>query len=162
VTATAGGTGEGGSRHVLATLHRREDGFASLVLPILLWVATIAAVALLDVGAYLVSAARAQSLADAAALAAVTVDAAVPSSGSPRGRAMTVVTAGAGRLERCDCVAGSGRASTEVSVAVPGLVLPRLGAGRVAAAADAALAPPATAPAGPIPARVPGLLDLRK
>jgi hypothetical protein len=119
-----------------------EAGFATLVLPLLLWVVTLATVALIDVTAYLVAAARAQSLADAAALAAVSVDATVPARGSPLGRARTVVAAGDGLLERCGCVQGTGHAETVVSVAVPGLVLPRLGAGRVEATARAVLAPP--------------------
>jgi hypothetical protein len=119
-----------------------EAGFASLALPVMLWVVTLAAVALVDVTAYLVAASRAQSLADAAALAAVTVDAAVPARGSPLGRASTVVRAGDGQLERCGCRSGTGRASTEVSVPVPGLVLPRIGAARVVASSEAVLAPP--------------------
>jgi hypothetical protein len=119
-----------------------EAGSASLVLPILLWVATLAAVALVDVAAYLVAASRAQTLADTAALAAVGVEASVPSSGSPRAQAATVVAAGGGILERCVCTAGSGRAETAVSVPVPGLVVPRLGAGRVEATATAVLTPP--------------------
>jgi hypothetical protein len=131
---------------VRAAPRHGEAGFASLALPVMLWVVTLAAVALVDVTAYLVAASRAQSLADAGALAAVTVDAAVPARGSPRGRASAVVGAGDGRLDRCDCSAGTGRAATEVSVAVPGLVVPRLGAGRVVASSEAVLAPPAEAP----------------
>jgi hypothetical protein len=119
------------------------------VLPVLLWVVTLAAVALIDVTAYLVAAARAQSLADAAALAAVAADAEHPRGSQPRARAETLVRAGDGRLERCACRPGTGRASTEVSVEVPGLVLPRLGAGRVLASADAVLTPPAR-PGGPL------------
>jgi hypothetical protein len=119
-----------------------EAGFASLALPVMLWVVALAAVALVDVTAYLVAASRAQSLADAAALAAVTVDAEVAARGSPLGRASTVVRAGEGQLERCGCRSGTGRASTEVSVPVPGLVLPRLGAARVVASSEAVLAPP--------------------
>jgi hypothetical protein len=131
---------------VTAAPPQDEAGFASLALPVLLWVVTLAAVALVDVAAYLVAASRAQSLADAAALAAVTVDAAAPARGSPRGRASIVVRAGDGRLERCGCRAGTGRASAEVSVPVPGLVLPRIGAARVIASAEAALAPPDGSP----------------
>jgi hypothetical protein len=119
-----------------------EAGFASLVLPVLLWVATLAAVAIVDVAAYLVAASRAQTLADTAALAAVGVEATVPSTGSPRAQAATVVAAGGGTLERCVCTAGAAHAETAVSVPVPGLVVPRLGAGRVEATATAALAPP--------------------
>jgi hypothetical protein len=130
------------------SLIRQEDGLASLVLPVLLWVVTLAVVALTDVTAYLVAASRAQSLADAAALAAVAADAEQARGSQPRARAETLVRAGGGRLERCACRLGAGRASTEVSVEVPGLVLPRLGAGRVRSSADAVLTPPAR-PAGP-------------
>jgi sortase A len=135
-----------------------QRGSVSLALPLFVWVTTIATIALLDVAAYLVAASRAQSLADAAALAAVSADAAVPPRGDPHRQASSVVAAGAGRLERCDCVAGSGRATAQVSVAVPGLVVPRLGAGRVLATSDAVLAPPAApraAPAVAVPARDP-------
>jgi hypothetical protein len=117
-----------------------ETALATLVFPVLVWVVTLATVALVDVGAYLVAAARAQTLADAAALAAVTTDVDVVARGSPQGRAAAVVTAGDGRLEACRCRLGSERASVTVSVAVPGLVLPRLGAGRVAADAVAVVA----------------------
>jgi hypothetical protein len=135
---------------VSALRREEEDGVASLVLPVLLWVVTLAAVALIDVTAYLVAASRAQSLADAAALAAVAADAERPGRSQPRARAETLVRAGDGRLERCACRLGTGRASTEVSVEVPGLVLPRLGAGRVLASADAVLTPPAR-PGGETP-----------
>lgn len=117
---------------------RDPEGTASLVLPITLWVAIVASIALLDVGAYLVAASRAQALADAAALAAVGADA----GGSPRTEARRVADAGHGGLERCDCAAGTGRATVEVSVEVAGLVIPRLGATRVTATASAALVPP--------------------
>jgi hypothetical protein len=119
-----------------------EAGFASLILPVLLWVATLAAVAIVDVAAYLVTASRAQTLADAAALAAVSAEATLPPAGSPRARAATVAAAGGGTLERCVCAAGSARTETAVSLPVPGLVIPRLGAGRVEATATAALTPP--------------------
>jgi hypothetical protein len=119
-----------------------EAGFASLILPVLLWVATLAAVAIVDVAAYLVAASRAQTLADAAALAAVSTEATLPPGGSPRAQAATVVAAGDGALERCACAAGSARAETAVSLPVPGLVIPRLGAGRVEATATAILTPP--------------------
>jgi hypothetical protein len=120
-----------------------QRGSASLALPLLVWIVTIATIALVDVAAYLVAASRAQSLADAAALAAVSADAAVPPRGDPVEQARSVVAAGAGRLERCDCAPGSARASAQVSVPVPGLVVPKLGAGRVVATSDAVLAPPA-------------------
>lgn len=126
-----------------------EAGTASLVLPMLLWLATLAAVALIDLGAYLVAAARAQALADAAALAAVSSEVTLAGSAGPRSEAARVAAAGAGALEACACPSGSRRAEVAVSVKVPGLVIPRLGAGRVRAEAAAVLAPPADLRPGP-------------
>ncbi len=121
--------------------HRGEEGAASVVLPMTLWAATLIAIALIDIGAYLVAAGRAQSAADAAALAAVAVDA-PGAGGSPQREATRVVAVVDARLERCDCRRGSERATVEVSVAVPGLVIPTLGAGRVTAQASAVLVVP--------------------
>lgn len=112
---------------------RRSDeaGVATLLLPLLVWMTTVAAIVIVDVGAYLVAASRAQHLADAAALAAVSGDVR-----GPRGAAARVAAAGAGSLESCDCIAGR-PVEVVVSVEVPGLVIPSLGAGRVAASARA-------------------------
>ena len=110
---------------------------ATLTLPLLVWLAAVAAVVVLDLGAFLVAAARAQALADAAALAAVAVDVR-----SPHVAAGRVATALGGSLDACDCAPERGRAEVVVSVPVPGLVVPRLGAGRVAATARAALVVP--------------------
>ena len=129
--------------------HAEESGFATLVLPMLLWVATLVAVATIDIGAYLVAASRAQALADAAALAAVSADVPHSTSGSPRRAAARAVRAGDGELEECDCVTGTEHASVDVSVRVPGLVIPSLGASRVTATAQAMLAPPEDAVTGP-------------
>jgi hypothetical protein len=126
-----------------------QDGVATLVFPLTLWVATLLAIALIDVGAYLVAASRAQALADAAALAAVTADVPGDRARSAVAEADRVVQVGAGWLERCDCRVGSERSSVTVSVAVPGLVIPTLGASRVAADADAVLAPPEDLAPGP-------------
>jgi hypothetical protein len=120
-----------------------EHGGTMLQLPLLVWVVTLATVAVVDVTAYLVAASRAQTLADAAALAAVSADAeVVPADGptlaaGPRGRAVAVVDAGGGELLACVCGAGTGRSQVAVRVAVPGLVVPRLGAGQVRATAEA-------------------------
>lgn len=118
--------------------------------PALLLLAVLLAVALVGVGAHLVAIARASALADAAALAAVS--ATVDGSGEPPRRAAARVVASAdGRLERCDCEPGARRAEVAVSVEVPGLVRPRLGAERQLARAEAVLVPdgvPAR-PAGP-------------
>jgi Flp pilus assembly protein TadG len=133
-----------------------QEGTASVVLPMVLWIATLLAIVTIDLGAYLVAAARAQALADAAALAAVSadiVDRRGP--GAPRAEAERVVRAGHGRLEHCACLSGSEVASTAVSVTVPGLVIPRLGAARVTAEASAVLAPPPDLPPGPELPRAP-------
>jgi hypothetical protein len=103
------------------------------------WVATVVAVVVIDIGAYLASAARAQTLADSAALAASAdaIDA------RPRGgcaEASRIASAGGGRVESCE-VDGRGGALVSVSVEVGGLVVPRVGARRVGAGATAMLVP---------------------
>ena len=113
----------------------REAGAVTLVLPLVLWTAVLAAVVVIDLAAYLVAAARAQGAADSAALAAVAEDVR-----SPREAAGRVAEALGGSLDRCDCPSGRGRAEVEVSVPVPGLVVPALGATRVTATARAELA----------------------
>ena len=109
----------------------------TLTLPLVLWTAVLAAVVILDLSGYLVAAARAQTLADSAALAAVVDDVR-----GPRAAAARVAEAGGGSLERCECTQGSGRAQVVVSVAVPGLVVPALGASRIEARSSAELVPP--------------------
>ena len=128
---------------------RTEAGFATVVLPMVLWTATLVAIVSIDIGAYLVAASRAQALADAAALAAVSEYVVGAVGGSPREAAADVVTAGEGELVGCSCVAGREVASVGVSVEVPGLVIPTLGARRVIAVAQAMLAPPEGTAPGP-------------
>ncbi len=134
-----------GSRRYLTD----QNGTASLLLPLLLWIATLLAIAAIDVGAYLVAAARAQTLADHAALAAVGADVPGSSLGTPVAEADRVVQRGGGWLETCDCVVGRERAAVTVSVPVPGLIIPTLGAARVEAEAAAILAPPDDLAPGP-------------
>jgi hypothetical protein len=107
---------------------------SGLTLPLLLWTTVVATVTVIDLTAYLVAAARAQQVADSAALAAVT-----PDVRGPRAAATDLVSAGGGSLIACDCPDGAGRAEVVVSVLVPGLVVPALGAGRVEATAAAEL-----------------------
>jgi len=121
---------------------RRSDGFATVALPMLLWIGTLAAIAVIDLGAYLTGAARAQALADAVALAAVSADVEGAWALSPRREADRVAVAGGGQLEACTCTPGAAHAAVRVSVAVPGIVLPSLGAARVSADAVAALVEP--------------------
>lgn len=109
---------------------------SGLALPIALWTAIVATVVVLDLTAYLVAAARAQQLADSAALAAVSGDVR-----GPRAAAADLVGAGGGFLVVCDC-SDMGRAVVVVGVPVPGLVVPTLGAGRVEATAAARLVGP--------------------
>jgi hypothetical protein len=126
-----------------------DEGGVTLVLPMLLWVATLVAIVTIDIAGYLVAASRAQALADAVALAAVSADAPGDVVSLPVAEADRVVRAGGGQLEICTCVAGSERAEVTVSVPVPGLVIPRYGATRVAADATAVLAPPLPWERGP-------------
>lgn len=122
---------------------RRQDGIATVALPMLLWIGTLAAIATIDLGAYLTAAARAQALADAVALAAVAADHESSRAAVPIREADRVATAGGGQLVTCACAPGTGRAQVSVSMPVPGLVLPTLGASRVTAEAGAALIEPA-------------------
>ncbi|MFP4234379.1 MAG: hypothetical protein ACLFUG_05570 [Nitriliruptoraceae bacterium] len=115
---------------------------ATVALPMLLWIATLAAIAVIDLGAYLTAAARAHALGDAVALAAVSADHDSAPHAVPSQEAARVARAGRGELVACACAPGSGRAHVEVSVPVPGLVLPTLGAARVSAEATAVLVPP--------------------
>jgi hypothetical protein len=104
---------------------------------LLLWWGLLLGVASIDVGGYLVAAARAQHAADAAALAAVGVTGDGP---GPVPAARTIAERNDGRLERCDCTAGRTPVSVAVSVPVPGIFVPRVaGAQRVTATADATL-----------------------
>jgi hypothetical protein len=118
-----------------------EHGSVAVWLPSLLVLAVMVAVVVIDLGGHLVAVSRAATLADSAALAAVSAD--VPGGGeSPRSAAVHVVDAGGGRLETCDCPAGARRARVRVSVAVPGVAWPRLGAARQGAEAEAVLHEP--------------------
>jgi len=126
-----------------------QDGTASLTFPMLLWVVGLVAIVTVDIGAYLVAAQRAQALADAAALAAVSADVVGAQAVSPVREADRVTQAGDGWLEVCECRHDSERATVTVSVRVPGLILPTLGASRVAADASAMLAPPEDLAPGP-------------
>jgi hypothetical protein len=104
---------------------------------LLLWWGLLLGVASVDVGGYLVAAARAQHAADAAALAAVGAAGGGPGSAST---ARTIAERNDGRLERCDCAAGRTPVRVVVSVAVPGIFIPRVaGAQRVTARAEATL-----------------------
>lgn len=110
-----------------------------LATPVLfvVWCSLLVAVAVIDVGAYLVAASRAQGAADAAALAAVAADLAQPA--PPHIVARSVAGRNRARVESCDCRAGQGHVEVEVSVPVGGLFIARVGAQRVTATAEAEL-----------------------
>jgi peptidoglycan/LPS O-acetylase OafA/YrhL len=110
---------------------------STLVLPLIVWTTVVATVVVVDLTAYFVAAARAQQMADSAALAALSTDVR-----GPRAVAAALAAAGGGSLVACDCPDGAGRAEVVVSVPVPGLVVPLLGAGRVEATAGAELVRP--------------------
>jgi secretion/DNA translocation related TadE-like protein len=122
---------------------RAEDGCGLLWFhAFLVWVLLMLTIVLIDVGGYLVAAARAQNAADAAALAAVSTDVTLrPGNEPPREAARRVADAAGAALERCDCRSGAQRASVAVSVPVSGLVIPRIGMQRVTAVAQAHLVP---------------------
>jgi Flp pilus assembly protein TadG len=140
---------------------RRPDGEAGVVATpalLLLWVGLLLGVVLVDVGSYLLAATRAQGAADAAALAAVSVD--VDGGIAPPLQAARAVTGRNGaELERCDCRAGRAGAEVAVSVEVGGLFIARVtGMQRVEATATAELTdpdlstdPPAGGPTHPAP-----------
>lgn len=115
---------------------RGEGGSALLLLPLLIWLSTMVAVVVIDLGGYFVAAARAQQLADAAALAAVDVGAGAPGAESTL-RVRRLVASGGGELVRHVGDPGRGYALVEVAVPVPGLVLPSLGAAEVTARSEA-------------------------
>ena len=115
-----------------------EDGLLATPVLFVVWAALLVAVAVIDVGAYLVAASRAQGAADAAALAAVAADLADPA--PPHIVARSIAGRNRARVESCDCRAGRGRVEVEVSVPVGGLFIARVtGARRVTATAEAEL-----------------------
>jgi hypothetical protein len=122
----------------------------------LVWVGLLLGIAVIDVGAYLVAAAHAQGAADAAALAAVGVEV-EPGPVAPHQAAETTASRNDAELEACTCRSGGARAEVEVSVDVPGLLVPQIaGMQRVTAAAEAELAEPDGVPpdgAPPMPDR---------
>lgn len=144
-----------GSVVVPMVTRRLRDETGAVAVPslgVLLWAIALAG-ALVDIGGYLLAAARAQSTADAAALAAVSVDV-EPGVAPARGAAAWVVTRAGAELESCTCVDGSGHAEVTVSVPVPGVFVPRFGMQRVTATAEAELTtrpvtPPRSSSGGP-------------
>lgn len=107
------------------------------LLGLLTGVLVVALVVVVDLGAYLLAAHRAQAAADAGALAAAT--AAHPDHpGDPTVRAREAILGTDAVLVRCDCPRGA-RSTVEVTVRHPvgGLVVPRVWASTVDATAHA-------------------------
>lgn len=127
-----------------------QRGSVLVWLPVLLLLATLVAVVVIEFGGHLVAISRAATLADSAALAAVSTDVSARP-GAPRTAALRVVTAGGGRLEACNCPPGARRARVRVSVEVPGVLAPRLGAARQSAEAQAVLRGPRDVASGDTP-----------
>jgi hypothetical protein len=103
-----------------------EDGTVLVWLPALLVVAVLLGLATLEIGAHLVASARASALADAAALAAVSAQVDEPDV-PPHGRPPPGRGRRAGTPRGLRLLARHRRAEVTVSVAVPGVVRPRLG-----------------------------------
>jgi Flp pilus assembly protein TadG len=123
-----------------------ESGTLATPVLVLVWCGLCLAIALVDVGAYLVAASRAQGAADAAALAAVASDLAQPA--PPHIVARSVAGRNRARVESCACRAGTGHVEVAVSVPVGGVIISRIGMQRVTASAEARLVddPPAAEP----------------
>ncbi len=119
---------------------RSERGSVLVLLPLLLAATVLVTVVVIEFGGHLVAISRAASLADTAALAAVSAETSERAN-PPWRAAAEVVAAGEGRLDHCDCPPGAGHARVRVSVEVPGLIRPRLGAARQSAESAAVLAP---------------------
>ncbi len=134
---------------------RAEEGLLATPVLFVLWAGLLVAIAVVDVGAYLVAAARAQGAADAVALAAVGLEV-EPALAPPLQVARAVARRNRAEVESCDCRVGAGRVEVEVSVAVDGLFIPRVtGAQRVTASARAELAPAGPSSRRPVPSSHP-------
>lgn len=98
----------------------------------------IIALALVDLGVFFIARARAQTAADAAALAAAAE--AIPGSGrQPSEQARFFAQRNGGRLLRCRCLPGAGDVVVEVAVPADFTILGALGARDVTARARAAI-----------------------
>jgi hypothetical protein len=117
---------------------RAEEGSLATPFLLLLLSAILLTTAIIDAGAYLAAAARAQGAADAAALAATAADVVQPAPAHIVAR--SVAGRNGARVEDCTCHAGRPLVEVTVSVPVGGLVVARtFGAARVTASAEAQL-----------------------
>ena len=110
---------------------RGERGSASIVVAALLAAAVVMALGAADVGRVLVQQARAQTAADAAALAAAQ-ELAMPSGRRPEDLARDYAAANGAVLTACTCPIGGAEAVVEVDVGVGDLLL--AGSGRTVTA----------------------------
>jgi secretion/DNA translocation related TadE-like protein len=99
----------------VSPLRRGERGSVTVVAAGLLVVGILLVMASADVSRALMAASRAQTAADAAALAAAQA-LALPSGGEPRAAASAYAAANGGTLVGCTCERGSTEAVVEVSV----------------------------------------------
>jgi secretion/DNA translocation related TadE-like protein len=110
---------------------RDQRGSASIVVAALLALAVVLSLGAADLGRVLVRVARAQTAADAAALAAAQ-ELAVPGGRRPKEVAAEYATANGAALRSCACPIGGVDAVVEVAIEVGGLLIAR--DGRVVAA----------------------------
>jgi len=101
----------------MSRIRRPERGTISIVVGAVALMLAVSALAVADVGAMLAARGRAQSAADAAALAAVVAQAPVLGQGDdPEGAAREVAESNGATLVSCDCTVGTSDAVVEVSV----------------------------------------------
>ncbi len=109
--------------------------------PLVVAVALLALVAL-DLGAYVLAAARAQTAADAVALATIQVaDTRGGGTGTPTGEAERIAAANGVRLDACACPPGATEVTVQVSAPVRAIAATRFGPRRVTAVATSRLVP---------------------
>lgn len=101
---------------------KREDGSASVVVAAIIAMVVVLALGAADVGRVLAAAARAQTSADAAALAAAQ-ELAIPSGRVPQDVAAEYATRNGAVLVECVCSTGASEASVEVQVDIGDLLL---------------------------------------
>ncbi len=100
----------------------RETGSVTLVAGGVLFIACILCLATVDLGRALLARARAQTAADAAALAAAH-EIAIPTDAQPADVARAFAERNGATLASCDCNPGSDEAVVEVTISVPFVLL---------------------------------------
>jgi secretion/DNA translocation related TadE-like protein len=102
---------------------RRDRGSVSVVVAAAVAMALVVTMGAADVGRALVARARAEAVADLAALAAAQ-ELALPSGADPASIAADYADRNGARLVSCSCAAGTSEAVVEVAVPVSGFLLP--------------------------------------